>query len=49
VAVIRAGAIVEVAAVRDFFARPQHPYSRTLLAAATFRLPGQPGAGSRGS
>ena len=31
VAVMRNGQLVEVAAVRDIFARPQHPYTRLLM------------------
>jgi len=31
VAVMRTGQLVEVAAVRDIFARPQHPYTRLLM------------------
>jgi peptide/nickel transport system ATP-binding protein len=31
VAVMRYGQLVEVAAVRDLFARPQHPYTRLLM------------------
>src|SRR5438270_3618796 len=31
VAVMRYGQLVEVAAVRDIFARPQHPYTRLLM------------------
>ena len=34
VAVMQHGAIVETAATRDLFVRPQHPYTRRLLAAA---------------
>jgi len=36
VAVIHKGQIVEFANVKDFFRNPMHPYSRSLLSAATF-------------
>ena len=31
VAVMRSGQIVEIANVKDLFARPQHPYTRELM------------------
>jgi oligopeptide/dipeptide ABC transporter ATP-binding protein len=49
VAVMYAGRVVETAATRDLFARPQHPYSAALLGSlpsatgATGRLPQIPG------
>ncbi|MBI2880524.1 MAG: ABC transporter ATP-binding protein [Candidatus Tectomicrobia bacterium] len=36
VAVLREGRVVEFAAVKDFFARPAHPYSKSLLGAGAF-------------
>ena len=40
VAVMYAGRIVEEAAVRDIFQRPQHPYTRGLLASIPGGVPG---------
>src|SRR5690242_20166382 len=36
VAVMQAGRIVEIAPVREIFQRPQHPYTRQLLAATIY-------------
>ncbi len=41
VAVMYAGRIVETASVRDVFHRPQHPYTRGLLASIPGGAPGQ--------
>ena len=36
IAILNEGQIVEFARVKEFFAQPSHPYSQTLLSAATF-------------
>jgi len=46
VAVMSQGEIVEAGATREIFERPQHPYTRRLLAAEpAFRQPGEAGEG----